>query len=159
MAAPCRLVIAMSIRPAAHLAVLALIVGSSATQAADPEYIRSPKTTALNLPFSDAVRSGGLLFLSGQIGNLPGTVTLADGGIEGEARQAMKNIGAILDASGSSWQRVVKCTIFLADIKDWPAFNTVYREFFTTTLPARSALAASGLAMGAKVEVECIAAG
>lgn len=153
------LVIAMNFRPALHCVALSLVAMTATAQAADPEYIRSPKTAALNLPFSDAVRAGGLLFLSGQIGNVPGTTKLAEGGIEGESRQAMQNIGAILKASNSSWQRVVKCTIFLSDINDWPAFNAVYREYFTTTLPARSALAASGLAMGAKVEVECIAAG
>lgn len=148
----------MTTCPALRLAALTVTLLASTAIAAEPEFIRLPKTTAQNLPFSDAVRSSGLLFLSGQIGNVPGTTKLANGGIEGESRQAMKNVGTVLDASGSSWQRVVKCTVFLADIKDWPAFNIVYREFFTTTLPARSALAASGLAMGAKVEVECIAA-
>lgn len=148
----------MSIRPALCVSAVILLALATQAHAADPQFNRSPKTTAQNLPFSDSVRSGDLIFLSGQIGNVPGTSKLAEGGIEGETRQAMQNIGTALEAAGSSWQRVVKCTVFLADIKDWPAFNTVYREFFTTTLPARSALAASGLAMNAKVEVECIAA-
>lgn len=130
-------------------------IGASATE---PEYIRSPATTKNNLPFSDAVRVGDLIFLSGQIGNVPGSLRLVDGGIEGEARQAMKNVGSALELAGSSWKHVVKCTVFLSDIKDWPAFNVVYKEFFTSNLPARSALAANGLALGAKVEVECIAA-
>ena len=148
----------MPTHPIAMAVAMMLAVAVSGALAAEPEYIRSPATTKNNLPFSDAVRVGDLVFLSGQIGTVPGSVKLADGGIEGEARQAMKNIGSALELAGSTWQRVVKCTVFLADIKDWPAFNVVYREFFTGNLPARSALAANGLALGAKVEVECIAA-
>lgn len=142
----------------AFATVLIATLVVNAAQASEPEYIRSPNTAKNSLPFSDAVRVGDLVFLSGQVGNVPGSLKLADGGIEGQARQAMKNIGSALDLAGSSWQHVVKCTVFLADIKDWPAFNTVYKEFFSSNLPARSALAASGLALGAKVEVECIAA-
>lgn len=138
--------------------MLLLASAAASAQVAEPEYIRSPATAKSDLPFSDAVRVGNLIFLSGQIGSVPGTSKLAEGGIEGEARQAMKNIDSALTLAGSSWQRVVKCTVFLADIKDWSAFNAVYREFFTGNLPARSAFAASGLAKGAKVEVECIAA-
>jgi reactive intermediate/imine deaminase len=110
------------------------------------------------LPFSEAVQVGDLLFLSGQIGAVPGTLTLAPGGLEGEAAQAMENIKTVLLRHGSSLDRVVKCTVFLADMRDWPAFNAVYRRYFTPGhYPARSALGASGLALGAKVEVECIA--
>ncbi|MFZ2234806.1 MAG: RidA family protein [Dokdonella sp.] len=148
----------MTIHPIIFSISLVITIAATGAHAADPEYIRSPATKKNNLPFSDAVRVGDLVFLSGQIGSVPGSLKLADGGIEGEARQAMKNIGSALELAGSSWQHVVKCTVFLADIKDWPAFNTVYTEFFTGNLPARSALAASGLAKGAKVEVECIAA-
>lgn len=148
----------MTIQPIVFATTLILAGAASGVQAMQPEYLRSPNTVKNELPFSDAVRVGDLVFLSGQIGNVPGSLKLADGGIEGQARQAMKNIGNALDFAGSSWQHVVKCTVFLADIKDWAAFNAVYREFFTGNLPARSALAANGLAMGAKVEVECIAA-
>ena len=147
----------MSIHPIVFATTLVLAVATNVVQAAEPEYLRSPNTAKNALPFSDAVRVGDIVFLSGQIGNVPGSLKLADGGIEGQARQAMKNIGSALQLAGSSWQHVVKCTVFLADIKDWPAFNVVYKEFFTSNLPARSALAANGLALGAKVEVECIA--
>ena len=109
------------------------------------------------MPFSEAVKLGDTLYVSGQIGNLPGSLTLAPGGIGPEARRALDNMKAILERHGSSMDQVVKCTVFLADIKEWPAFNEVYREYFKTNLPARSALAASGLAIGARVEVECIA--
>jgi len=100
---------------------------------------------------------GDTLYVSGQIGILPGSLTLAPGGIRPEARRALENIRAILERHGSSLEHVVKCTVFLADIAEWPAFNEIYREFFGANLPARSALAASGLALGARAEVECIA--
>lgn len=123
-----------------------------------PEFLRSPDPAAAELPFSEAVRSGGLLFLSGQIGTVPGAGNaLAKGGIGPEAEQTLSNIRAVLERHGASMRDVVKCTVFLADIGDWPAFNQVYRKHFSAPFPARSALAASGLAMGAKVEVECIA--
>lgn len=148
----------MTIQPIIFATSLLFAIAANGAHAAEPQYIRSPATTKNNLPFSDAVRVGDLVFLSGQIGNIPGSLKLADGGIDGETRQAMKNIGSALELAGTSWNHVVKCTVFLSDIKDWPAFNVVYKEFFTSNLPARSALAASGLALGAKVEVECIAA-
>ena len=108
-------------------------------------------------PFSDAVRVGDLLFLSGKIGILPGTRTLAEGGIEGEARQTMDNIKTTLERWGSSMQQVVKCTVMIDDIAQWGAFNEVYVEYFPENKPARSAFGADGLALGAAVEVECIA--
>ena len=108
-------------------------------------------------PFSDAVRVGDLLFLSGKIGVLPGTRTLADGGIQGQARQTMDNIQATLERWGSSLDKVVKCTVMIDDIDEWGAFNEVYVEYFPEHKPARSAFGADGLALGAAVEVECIA--
>lgn len=124
-----------------------------------PEFLSSPETRALALPFSDAVRVGSMLYLSGQIGNRPGTLYLAPGGIRGEARQALENVRAILVRNGSSLEQVVRCTVFLADIAEWSAFNEVYVESFPSDPPARSALAASGLALGARVEIECMAVG
>jgi len=108
-------------------------------------------------PFSDAVRVGNLLFLSGKIGVLPGTRTLAEGGIEGESRQTMENVKATLERWGSSLEQVVKCTVMIDDIDEWGAFNEVYVEYFPGNKPARSAFGADGLALGAAVEVECIA--
>lgn len=119
---------------------------------------RSTATRAVNLPFSDAVRVGETLYLSGQLGHRPGTLEVVPGGIRAEARQALDNMKAVLEASGSSLAQVVKCTIFLADMAEWPAFNEVYREYFRDdALPARSALGVNGLALGARVELECIA--
>ena len=120
-------------------------------------YLTSETTASMNLPFSDAVRVGHLLFLSGQIGNIPGTTDLAPGGIQGEARQTMENIKAVLEANGSSMDRVIKATVMLADIAEWPTFNEVYVTYFPGDKPARSAFAGSGLAFGARCEVEVIA--
>ncbi len=109
-----------------------------------------------DFPFSSAVRAGDLLFLSGQIGTVPGG-GLVEGGIGPETRQTMENIKAVLGAAGSSLDKVVKCTVFLADIAEWPAMNEVYRTYFPTDPPARSAVAGSGLALNSRVEIECIA--
>jgi reactive intermediate/imine deaminase len=99
-----------------------------------------------------------MLYLSGAVGNLPGTSQLAEGGIQGETRQTMENIKANLEKHGSSLDEVVKCTVFLADMAEWAAMNEVYVTYFPGNKPARSALGASGLALGARVEIECLAA-
>jgi 2-iminobutanoate/2-iminopropanoate deaminase len=123
-----------------------------------PRYLTSPATTAAKLPFSEAVRVGELLFLSGQIGNRPGTLELVPGGIAAEARQTMENVRTTLERHGASLADVVKCTVFLADMAEWREFNAVYLEYFAPDrLPARSALGASGLALGGRVELECVA--
>jgi len=133
--------------------------GSPSQREAAPEiqFLNSPEVEALGLPFSQAVRVGSLLFLSGQLGNAPGTTELVPGGIAAETKQALENIKAILERNGSSMDRVVKCAVFLADIREWPEMNEVYRTYFRDDPPARSALAATGLALGARVEIECIA--
>lgn len=125
-------------------------------QDTEVEYLQAPGTEDMNLPFSSAVRVGNLLFLSGSIGNVPGTLELAEGGIQGETRQTMENIKSTLEMFGSSLDKVVKCTVFLADMSEWGAMNEVYRTYFENP-PARSALGASGLALNSRVEIECIA--
>jgi 2-iminobutanoate/2-iminopropanoate deaminase len=110
----------------------------------------------MKMPFSEAVRVGDLLFLSGALG-VDGTGTLVAGGIAAETRQTLTNIGAILERHGSSLDRVVKVTVMLADIADWGAANAVYLEHFPGHLPARSAFGTSGLALGARVEIEVVA--
>lgn len=109
------------------------------------------------LPFSSATRVGNLLFLAGQIGNTPGTRQLADTGVAGQTRQAFENIKTVLAAAGSSLERVVKCTVFLTNIADYQTMNTVYATYFPKDPPARSTVAGSGLALAARVEIECIA--
>jgi len=109
------------------------------------------------LPFSKATQVGELIFLSGELGVNPQTGKLVAGGIEPETRQLMQNIASTLNRFNSSLERVAKCTVFLADIKEWAKFNQVYKTFFTAPYPARSAMAGSGLGLNARVEVECIA--
>jgi reactive intermediate/imine deaminase len=121
------------------------------------EFLNSGKVVPATLPFSEAVRAGDTLYLSGQIGIEPGTLKVVAGGIEAEARQTLANIRTSLEAHGYALRDVVKCTVMLADIGEWAAFNEVYKAFFSAPYPARSALGANGLALGARVEVECIA--
>ncbi len=108
------------------------------------------------LPFSEAVRVELMLYLSGAIG-IDESGAVVSGGIEAETRRALANIRSVLERHGSSMDRVVKCTVMLADMQEWTAMNRVYVEHFPTNLPARSAFGTSGLALSARVEIECIA--
>ncbi len=123
----------------------------------DIEFKNPPAFKKLGLPFSEAVRVGDLLFLSGQLGN-SGGLGLVEGGVEAETRQTMENIKATLERYELGMDRIVKCTLFLADMAEWPTVNEVYKTYFGENPPARSALGANGLALGARVEIECIAA-
>lgn len=134
-----------------------LLVAALATPALAQEKEVFPVPSALQgLPFSAAVRVGDLIFLSGQIGTRPGTRELPDG-VGPQTRQTLENIKATLERVGSAMDRVVKCTVFLVDIGDYQAMNQVYATYFPKDPPARSTVAGSGLALGAKVEIECIA--
>jgi 2-iminobutanoate/2-iminopropanoate deaminase len=118
--------------------------------------IGEPMLNGQRLPFSTAVRAGDTVYLSGALG-IDANGKLADG-MEAQARLAMDNLGAGLKAAGLGWGDVVKCTVMLDDMKDWPAFNKVYVTYFPDgRYPARSAFGTDGLALGALVEVECIA--
>ena len=111
-------------------------------------------------PFSPAVRVGNLILLAGQIGTTGADATgaLVPGGIEAETRQTMENIKTALAAVGSSIDKVVKCTVMMADMGEWDRMNAIYRTYFAPgRLPARSAFGANGLALGARVEIECLA--
>ena len=120
------------------------------------EWLKAPGTEDMNLPFSAAVRVDNTLYLSGALGYDREAGALVEGGIQPETRKTLENISATLEQFGSSMDKVVKCTVFLADIGEWAAMNEVYVEFFPNK-PARSALGASGLALNARVEIECIA--
>jgi 2-iminobutanoate/2-iminopropanoate deaminase len=147
---------------------VAVLAGSACTAAPEASAVvppAPPEVAFLNegalhpeLPFSEAVRIGNLVQLSGQIGAKGGELTVVPGGIEAETRQTMENIRGTLERNGLSLDDVVKCTVMLADMSEWPAFNEIYRSYFTAPYPARSALGANGLALGARVEVECLAA-
>jgi 2-iminobutanoate/2-iminopropanoate deaminase len=121
------------------------------------EYLAAPGK--LKLPFSEAVRVGDVLYLSGQIGfdASAGKMAVVPGGIKAETRQALENIRAVLERHGSSMDRVVKCLVMMADMAEWGEMNSVYVDFFPAHLPARSAMGVNGLALGARVEIECIA--
>ena len=122
-----------------------------------PEFLNSNTILPPGLPFSEAVKVGDTLYLSGQVGVIPGTLKLKPGGIQAEARQTMDNIRQTLEAHGYGMEHLVKCTVMLADISEWEKFNEVYKTYFTGPYPARSAFGSGGLALDARVEVECIA--
>lgn len=145
---------------AAPLAAAALaLMWAGAVQAAKPDFVTSAMDKEKSLPFSQSVRVGDVVYLSGQIGNWPGTLELVPGGMEAQARQTMENIKTALDARGLTFDDVFKCTAMLADMSKWADFNKVYTGYFNPgRYPARSSFGANGLAMGALVEVECWAA-
>jgi 2-iminobutanoate/2-iminopropanoate deaminase len=128
---------------------------ATTSQSAAVEY--SSATNATARPFSDVVRVGSMLFLSGKLGT-DSTGKLAPGGIAAETKQALENIRTVLEKNGSSMDNVVKCTVMLADMKEWAEMNTVYVPAFKKErMPARSAFGTTGLAANARVEIECIA--
>lgn len=118
--------------------------------------IQTDKAPAAVGPYSQAKISGGFLFASGQVGINPSIGAIVDGGLEAQTEQVMANISAVLEASGSSFDQVIKTTCFLADIADFKAFNEIYAKYFTSK-PARSCVAVKDLPLGALVEVEIIA--
>jgi reactive intermediate/imine deaminase len=141
----------------AAAATISIPLSASAAQGGI-EYLNSGKVLPATLPFSEGVRVGNTLYLSGQLGIVPGSMKLAAGGIAEETRQAMQNIKTSLEANGFALTNLVKCTAMLADMSEWGAFNDVYKTFFPVHFPARSAFGTSGLALGARVEIECVAA-
>src|SRR5688572_6188464 len=132
-------------------------LGALAKPPASPEFLNSGKVYPAGVPLAEAVRIDNTLLLSGQIGIQPGTLKLVPGGIKEETKQTMENIKTTLEAHGYSMRDLVKCTVMLADVAKWGEFNDIYKTYFTDRFPARSALGVNGLAIGAQVEVECIA--
>jgi len=138
-------------RPILVMSALFLLNACSTARPPQIEFKSGPQPG----PFSPAVRVGDLLFLAGKLGT-DASGKLVAGGIQAETRQTMENIRAELERNGSSMARVVKCTAFLADMSEWGAMNSVYVTFFPGPKPARSAFGANGLALNARVEIECI---
>jgi len=122
-----------------------------------PESVKPGGHMPSGLPFSEGMVAGNLVFLSGQLGTLPGKLELNNKTAEDEFRQVMENVFSTLKANGLGAKNVVKCLVMLADMKDWPAFNKIYLEYFEAPYPARSAFGANGLALNARVELEVIA--
>jgi 2-iminobutanoate/2-iminopropanoate deaminase len=139
------------------IAVMLTLLAPAALAAQDREVVR-PEGAAARYPFTPGIRTGNLVFAAGQLGVPPGQRDVVAGGIGPETRQALENLDRIFKAAGTTLQRAVKCTVFLADIADFAAMNAAYAPFFTAgELPARSTIAASGLVANARVEIECIA--
>lgn len=136
---------------------LAAALAGFGALAADLEFHPMASDPEARLPFSEAVRAGDLLFLSGMLGIRPGEPGLVPGGIQPETRQALDNIRAAVERHGAAMDRIAKCTVFLADVAEWAAMNEVYLEFFPGNKPARTALGVGGLPLGGRVEIECIA--
>ena len=133
------------------------VASNSQSSQNEIQYVNSDDTKEKGYPFSDATVVNGIIYLSGAIGTLPDG-SVVSGGIVAETRQTMMNIKNRLEKMGGSMDDIFKCTCMLADIKDWPLMSQEYKKFFNPDkLPARSAFAGSGLALGAKLEIECMA--
>lgn len=146
-----------TMQPIMRFLTMALVCATFATtaRASDVEFLVSAEMKALDLPFSEAVRVGDMLYLSGQLGTRPGTFDLVPGGVVGQTHQILQNIQRVLETNGSSMERVVKCTVMMADMAEWPKLNEVYVTYFPGPKPSRSAFGATGLALGAAAEIEC----
>ncbi|WP_166420510.1 Rid family detoxifying hydrolase [Pseudoalteromonas sp. Z1A8] len=134
-----------------------LITGSAFAASGNVDFLNTDKAN-LNLPFSQIVKAGNTLYMSGQIGINPATGKLATGGFEGETKQTLENIKRTLEMHNYSMSNIVKCTVMLTDINDFKAFNAIYTQYFSAPYPARSAFAVKALALDSLVEVECIGA-
>jgi 2-iminobutanoate/2-iminopropanoate deaminase len=121
------------------------------------QVIATDKAPAAVGPYSQAIRLGDLIFTAGQIALIPGTKKLAGEDAATQARQALENVKAILEAAGSCLEHVVKATVFLKDINDYAQVNEVYAQFFKKDFPARSAVQVAALPLGAQVEIEVVA--
>jgi 2-iminobutanoate/2-iminopropanoate deaminase len=143
------------------LAILCLVSCEKTSKETKTEktatYIETEEFSKMGYPFCEAVRYGDILYLSGQIGDTGNSDQLVEGGITEQTRQTMLNIKRVLEENGSSLDLVIKCTCMLADIKDWAEMSKAYVEFFPNHKPARSAFGTTGLALGALVEIECMA--
>jgi len=134
-----------------------LITGSAFSASGNVDFLNTGKANP-NLPFSQIVKAGNTLYMSGQIGINPATGKLATGGFEGETKQTLENIKRTLELHNYSMSNIVKCTVMLTDINDFKAFNAIYTQYFSAPYPARSAFAVKALALDSLVEVECIGA-
>ncbi len=133
-----------------------LFITCTTPQKTEIEFLESKIERRKKAPYSDAVRVGDLLFLTGQVGFNNDSLKLAHGGIQGETRQALENIKAVLEAHDSDLEHVAKCTVILTDVNDFAAFNEIFRQYFPKYKPARTTLVAD-LVIDAKIEIEVTA--
>ena len=141
------------------LSVLILFYSCSSQTYDNVEYFVSETSKELNFPFSDASIVGNIIYVSGQVGSKPGTREIVEGGIGAETTQTLNNINMVLNDLGSNSDKIFKCLCMLEDINDYTEMNNAYTTFFNgrDNLPSRSTFAGSGLALGAKIEIECLA--
>tara|TARA_B100000900_G_scaffold74274_1_gene59238 strand:- start:27 stop:485 length:459 start_codon:yes stop_codon:yes gene_type:complete len=139
------------------LSVLILFYSCSSQTYDNVEYFVSETSKELNFPFSDASIVGNIIYVSGQVGSKPGTREIVEGGIGAETTQTLNNINMVLNDLGSNSDKIFKCLCMLEDINDYTEMNNAYTTFFNgrDNLPSRSTFAGSGLALGAKIEIEC----
>ena len=146
----------------AILALLALPAwgcagGQSHSEGSMRNPIKTDKAPAPIAPYSQGIIEGDFIFVSGQGGTNPATKKLVEGGVKAETKQTFENIKAILEAAGSSMDKVMKCNVYLRDINDFAAMNEVYKTYFATPFPARTTIQAGALPRGFAVEIECVA--
>jgi reactive intermediate/imine deaminase len=127
------------------------------TRAMSKQVINTDKAPGAVGPYSQAIRAGNTLYVSGQVALVPGTKEFNSDEVEGQTEQVMKNMGAILEAAGASYKDVVKTTVLLTDMADFPKVNAIYAKFFPENPPARACFAVKTLPLNAKVEIEAIA--
>lgn len=129
----------------------------TATSAMSRQVISTDKAPGAVGPYSQAIRAGNTLYVSGQVALVPGTKEFNSNEVEGQTEQVMKNMGAILEAAGASYKDVVKTTVLLADMADFPKVNAIYAKYFPENPPARACFAVKTLPLNALVEIEAIA--
>ena len=139
------------------IAAAAALVALASCSRSGREVVLTKDAPAPIGPYSQAVKAGGMLYVSGQLGIDPATGQLVPGGVVAQAHQALKNLGAILQAAGYSFDDVVQVQVFLEDMDDFGLVNGAYRAYFTKALPARAAVEVAGLPMDAKVEILAVA--
>ena len=133
-----------------------MLVSCTTTQKSEIEFLESKIERRKKAPYSDAVRVGDLIFLTGQVGFNNDSLKIAQGGIKAETTQALENIKEVLKANGSDMEHVVKCTVILTDMNDFAAFNEVFRQYFPKNKPARTTFVAN-LVIDAKIEIDVTA--
>lgn len=152
------LALGVAIATAAGLGDVVRTANAQTAAAPGRQVVRPEKFPATGLPYSPGILINDTLYLSGQLGRDPATAKLVAGGIEAETRQALTNLGEVLKAAGMDFGDVVSVSAFITSFDDFPKFNEVYREYFPADPPARATVQVAGLNLGARVEIQMIAA-